>query len=566
MKAFFLPLLAYRVSAAVWRPSTPILGFSTWNTFRGAISEDLIKEVAAAINSSGLQALGYRFINLDDEWGNYTRNSSGCIIGDTTRFSSGMANLGTWLHENGFLFGLYTSRATRTCTGNMPGSLGKEELDALTFSEYGADFIKNDDCGVVYADAAQDYGTMQSAIASVTDRPMYHNVKAPDLPPQPAVNVSQFRRVGHDLKNSWQNVMRVLDQGTDLSFSRVAGPENGFFNDFDMLEVGTQDDSTGDSALTVTEQQSHFTLWSALKSPLVLGNDPRTMTNATLRILSNSEVISVNQDQLGIQAVRISSTRPSDLSPENSTTKLRLDPCNDGEDQSTVAPQSWTINGSRIRSTDYPGLCLTVYNCRSHWPFWTTAEPCADEEYGDENEAREGGDQNKNNACSVSDSQSWSVSNGTIRWSPSSLTPSCWGSPGEGCCLSSEGANPELESCGWAINQSQQEWTFSSGRIVSSWTGQCLSFAGDLEVFAAPLSGGRATAILLNRASLARNMSVSFQDIVDTFGEDLFPFAGNGQGVAVRDLWAHQDLGMFTGGEFEVLVDSHVAVHVNLAP
>ena len=84
----------------------------------------------------------------------------------------------------------------------MPGSLGKEELDALTFAEYGADFIKNDDCGVVYANAAQDYGTMQTAIASVTDRPMYHNVKAPDLPPQPAVNVSQFRRVGHDLKAS----------------------------------------------------------------------------------------------------------------------------------------------------------------------------------------------------------------------------------------------------------------------------------------------------------------------------------------------------------------------------
>jgi hypothetical protein len=129
-----------------------------------------------------------------------------------------------------------TARSNRTCGQNMPGSLGHEALDAATFAEYGADWLKNDDCHVVYARAEEDYGAMEAAIAA-QGRPMLHNVKAPDLTPAQAQSVSQFRRVAKDLKNTWQDMVRVLDSGYDPAYLSLVGPTNNFFSDFDMLEV-----------------------------------------------------------------------------------------------------------------------------------------------------------------------------------------------------------------------------------------------------------------------------------------------------------------------------------------
>ena len=172
----------------------PPMGFSTWNNFHGDINETLIKEVATAMHSSGLQRLGYTFVNLDDLWGAPERNATGHIVADPARFPSGAAALGSWLTERGFRFGLYTARNTRTCSDQMPGSLGNEMLDAATFASYGASFIKNDDFRVNLSHAVQDYGTMQRAIAAVPGHAMLHNVKAPDLPADKSRNVSQMRR------------------------------------------------------------------------------------------------------------------------------------------------------------------------------------------------------------------------------------------------------------------------------------------------------------------------------------------------------------------------------------
>jgi alpha-galactosidase len=199
--------------AAIVKPSTPIMGFSTWNTFGQSISESILKDVANKMVSLGLRDLGYTYLNIDDGWGMDQRNASGCIVGDPHKFPHGMKAMGDYVHSLNMSYGLYTARNTRTCGGKMPGSLGNEDIDARTFADFGADFVKNDDCGVVYADAFKDYGVMQEAIAKVP-RPMIHNVKAPDLPANESVQVSQFRRVGKDLKNSWENLVRVLDTGT----------------------------------------------------------------------------------------------------------------------------------------------------------------------------------------------------------------------------------------------------------------------------------------------------------------------------------------------------------------
>ena len=163
------------------------MGFSTWNNFHGAINESLIREVSDAMISTGLTHLGYKYVNIDDCWAAEQRNATGHIVGHPVRFPSGMAALGDWLHGRNLTFGLYTSRATRTCSGQMPGSLGHEVLDAATFAAYGADAIKNDDCRAVYADAVKDYGTMQVvlrcwlACSSLLRRPLVVALFSPPI-------------------------------------------------------------------------------------------------------------------------------------------------------------------------------------------------------------------------------------------------------------------------------------------------------------------------------------------------------------------------------------------------
>ena len=200
-------LLVRPSNASILKLPHPPMGFSTWNNFHGEINETLIKDVALAMHSSGLQRLGYNFVNLDDLWAAPERNATGHIVADPDRFPSGAAALGSWLKLHGFRFGLYTARNTRTCSNQMPGSLGNEVLDAETFASYGASFIKNDDCGVNLSHAVLDYGAMQRAIADVPGHAMMHNVKAPDLPADRSRNVSQMRRVGKDLKNTWENMV-----------------------------------------------------------------------------------------------------------------------------------------------------------------------------------------------------------------------------------------------------------------------------------------------------------------------------------------------------------------------
>ena len=198
-------LLALRRGGSLTaQPKTPILGFSTWNCFEGAINETELRGVASAMAASGLVASGYTYLNVDDEWAEDQRNAAGEIVASRTKFPSGMPAFASYLKARGMRLGLYTARNYRTCSGRMPGSLGNESIDAKTFAAMGAEFVKNDDCGVVYAHAAQDYGAMEKALAAVPGVRLIHSVKAPDLGAKDAPKVSQFRRVGKDLLGAGQ--------------------------------------------------------------------------------------------------------------------------------------------------------------------------------------------------------------------------------------------------------------------------------------------------------------------------------------------------------------------------
>ncbi|MCI6245522.1 MAG: glycoside hydrolase family 27 protein, partial [Eubacterium sp.] len=124
---------------------TPPMGWSSWNTFRQNISEDLILSTAEAMKKTGLLEAGYQYINLDDCWQSSLRDANGRLQGDLEKFPSGIPHLISQINQMGMKVGLYTSNGTATCE-DLPASLGKEVLDAQTFAEWGCEFFKYDFC------------------------------------------------------------------------------------------------------------------------------------------------------------------------------------------------------------------------------------------------------------------------------------------------------------------------------------------------------------------------------------------------------------------------------------
>lgn len=394
---------------------------------------------------------------------------------------------------------------------------------------------------------------MQRAIAA-TDRPMLHNVKAPDLTPTTAPEVCQIKRVGKDLRNDWEDLTRVFDTGMSNPFLDLVRNGSNFWMDFDMLFIGTTGDSrSGGADLTYTEQKAHFSLWAAAKSPLVVGNDPRHVSAETLAILTNKEVIAINQDPLGAPVRLLSRTSALPTAPPGET-KLVLRPCN-----ATDLTQQWTLSGDgegHLRNIGQPDMCAGVFQCITRWPWWISASKCANEEVTATSDT-----------CTPSDEQHWTWTETsdkayTLQWSPMNFKhTNCWGTPGspEQCCLSTEGSNPEIDTCGWPSNASQQRWHFTGnggagGQLQSEVDGQCLSFGGDLEVYMGPLSGGRITVVMFNRSPISATMSVSLLQL---------PGFPSGARVLVRDLWAHKDVGIFQES-FSTSVESHGVAHLVL--
>jgi len=280
--------------------ASPPMGWNTWNTFECNISESLIEATADAMVSSGMQAAGYQYVNLDDCWMN-GRDASGALRWDTTKFPSGIPALASYVHGKGLKLGIYETPNTETCVGIYGGigaavavgSLGHETKDAQTFASWGIDYLKYDLC----KGQRSDFATMRDALRA-TGRAIVYSINpgngVGDLcPPNSCslnlVSLANLWRIGFDINASWASVTSLIDQ--DGTLSAYAGP--GHWNDPDILEVG--------KGLTATEDQSHFSMWAMLAAPLLAGNDLRSMSSATRAVLTNSEVIALDQDLLGQQ-------------------------------------------------------------------------------------------------------------------------------------------------------------------------------------------------------------------------------------------------------------------------
>jgi alpha-galactosidase len=303
----FVPLCLLTLSAMPLRAldnglaKTPPMGWNSWNKFGCDVSEQLIRSVADAMISSGLKDAGYQYVVIDDCW-QVSRDDSGNIVPDPQRFPSGIKALADYVHSKGLKFGIYSDAGTGTCQ-NRPGGRGYEFQDARQYAQWGIDYLKYDWCNHSTQNSQASYSIMRDALQKSGRSIVFSLCEWGSTQPWLwAKDVGNLWRATGDITDKWTSqrkddglgVVEILDLVNGLE--SYAGP--GHWNDPDMLEVGN-------GGLNDTEARAHFSLWCILAAPLMAGNDIRSMSAATREILTNKDLIAVNQDPLGIQGRRV---------------------------------------------------------------------------------------------------------------------------------------------------------------------------------------------------------------------------------------------------------------------
>ncbi|MEC3998621.1 NPCBM/NEW2 domain-containing protein [Actinacidiphila sp. DG2A-62] len=279
---------------------TPPMGFNDWNAFGCNVDEQLIEQTADYFVSSGLKAAGYTYVNIDDCWMTHSRDAEGRLVPDPVKFPDGIKGTADYVHSKGLKLGIYEDAGTATCAG-YPGSLGHESTDARSFADWGVDYLKYDNCNNQSDGSRQDYvnryTAMRDALAA-TGRPILFSLCEWGVqnPWEWAGPIGNSWRTTGDINDSWSSMLDIAK--ANMPLADAAGP--GHWNDPDMLEVGN-------GGMTDTEYRTHFSLWSMMDSPLLIGTDLRKATPATLAILGNKDVIALDQDPLGKQATVLSS-------------------------------------------------------------------------------------------------------------------------------------------------------------------------------------------------------------------------------------------------------------------
>lgn len=277
---------------------TPPMGWNSWNHFHRNVNDKVVRETADAMATNGMKAAGYVYVNIDDTWEG-TRDAQGNI--QTNEKFPNMKALSDYVHSKGLKLGIYSSPGPKTCAG-FEGSYAHEEEDARTYAAWGIDYLKYDWCSAtkVYqpAEMKAAYQKMAEALRA-TGRPIVYSLCQYGLQHVSewgaAVGGNLWRTTG-DISDRWESMSNLgftLQQGLE----QYAGP--GHWNDPDMLEVGN-------GGMTDEEYRTHMSLWSILAAPLLAGNDLRSMQPNTLAILTNPEVLAIDQDKAGKQGKRIS--------------------------------------------------------------------------------------------------------------------------------------------------------------------------------------------------------------------------------------------------------------------
>ncbi|MGA2250195.1 glycoside hydrolase family 27 protein [Terracidiphilus sp.] len=314
---FILPV---RTSAQSPVAQTPPMGWNSWNYFSGKVTDKDIRDSADQIVSNGMKDAGYIYVNIDDTWQG-KRDANG-VLQANEKFPD-MKALADYVHSKGLKIGIYSSPGPKTCAG-YEGSLGHEEQDAKMYAEWGIDYLKYDLCSFIPAvmqkQAPDDKAAQMHLMIAAYDK-MSKALKATGRPIvlslcqygwdavwewAPALGGNLWRTTG-DIQANWNSIYTILSQQEGLQkYAGPNGPNGGHWNDPDMLEVGN-------GKLSRAENRSHFSLWAMLSAPLLAGNDLPHMKPEINAILTNRDVIALDQDPLGKQADRVYSEGEVDV-------------------------------------------------------------------------------------------------------------------------------------------------------------------------------------------------------------------------------------------------------------
>lgn len=288
----------------------PPMGWNSWNTFAEKIDEKLVREMADVIVEKGLDKFGYNYVVIDDCWAEKTRDSSGRLVPDKNKFPSGMKALADYVHSKGLKFGMYSCAGVLTC-GQYPASYDYEFIDAKTFAEWGVDFLKYDFCykpefvagkalyrrmGLALANCGRDI--LFSACSWGAEK-THEWIRS--------TGAGMWRSTG-DIFDNWNSVKNIIMQQVDITceYKNDEGsmPFGGIgcFNDMDMLVVGMHGvGNVGLGGCTDEEYRTHFSAWAIFGSPLMIGCDIRKLDDEAYKILTNRDVLAINQDGRGAQ-------------------------------------------------------------------------------------------------------------------------------------------------------------------------------------------------------------------------------------------------------------------------
>lgn len=291
---------------------TPIMGWNSWNVTEGLISETVIEETANAMVADGLRDVGYQYIDLDDQWV-VSRDEAGRPVVDPVRFPHGLHAVADYLHARGFKLGIYSTPSATTC-GGYPGSLGYEQIDVSTWISWGIDLLKYDACSDMdYHQQLERYARMGDLLEK-SGRSIVYSLSGPPAKIGEQVKAQLWRTAG-DIRDAWhlQSGDGIIDcfdwqfAHKDVDYGNVdviKFQHPGAWNDPDLLVVGiygkgaSADDHAAKGATDV-EYRTQMSLWAMLSAPLLVTADLRIISPAALEMLTNPEVIDIDQDALG---------------------------------------------------------------------------------------------------------------------------------------------------------------------------------------------------------------------------------------------------------------------------
>ena len=494
---------------------TPQMGWNTWNKFRCNINQTLIRESIDALVNSGLDKAGYKYINLDDCW-QKSRDKNGVILPDNETFPDGIEPLVEYAHYKGLYFGLYSDAGYNTCA-ERPGSLGYEEIDAATYAQWKVDYLKYDNCNNDGSSTKIRHGKMRDALLK-TDRPIFYSLCqwGEEEVATWASEVGNSWRTTGDISDNWNSMISIIDENDQ--WYQYAGP--GGWNDPDMLEVGN-------GGMTLTEYKTHFALWAISKAPLLIGCDITKMTNDIKNILTNPEVIAINQDPLGQQGHKIKRsevTLPEGYQPTLSNSRLEIIDC-DGK-----INQKWYINEDGSIRNNNQNLCIDIPNCATN-DITVETYTC-----------HIGG-----TGCEDSRNQQWSYDPVEKKIRSKMIINDI-----EKCLTIS---NRKFQSVITHLCNESDTWEYNETEHTFKTHGKCLAGNVDAtEVWTGNLTSGNYAVLLLNRGSMSSKVQISWKElgISNSF-------------VKLRDLWERKDLGEFKD-RFTAYLGSHDSLLLKVTP